>query len=249
VTSSSGTALLRDLHHRDAPLVLPNAWDAASARLVEAAGFPAVATGSAAVAASLGYEDNERAPVDEMLAAAGRICRGVAVPVTVDVEAGYGLAPAELAGRLVATGAAGFNLEDTDHRANGLVDAELQATRIAELREAADLVVNARVDVFIREWGEPEARLDEAVRRARLYVDAGADCVYPIWLADEGVIAQLVDRVGAPVNVLYRPGAPSLRRLAELGVRRISLGPGLHRATEAATRSLLERMAAGDDPY
>jgi 2-methylisocitrate lyase-like PEP mutase family enzyme len=249
VTASAGTALLRDLHHRDAPLVLPNAWDAASARLVEAAGFPAVATGSAAVAASLGYEDNERAPVDEMLAAAERICRAVSVPVTIDVEAGYGLAPAELAGRLVSAGAAGCNLEDTDHGAGGLVDADLQATRIAGLREAADLVVNARVDVFIREWGEPEARLDEAVRRARLYVDAGADCVYPIWLADDGVIAQLVDRVGAPVNVLYRPGAPSLRRLAELGVRRISLGPGLHRATEAATRSLLERMAAGDDPY
>ncbi|HEY7731307.1 MAG TPA: isocitrate lyase/phosphoenolpyruvate mutase family protein [Gaiellaceae bacterium] len=247
--SSSDAALLRSLHHGEAPLVLPNAWDAASARLVEAAGFPAVATGSAAVAASLGYEDNERAPVDEMLAAAERMCRAVSVPVTVDVEAGYGLAPAELGTRLVAAGAAGCNLEDTDHGAGGLVDAELQATRLAALREAGDLVVNARVDVFIREWGEPEARVDEAVRRARLYVDAGADCVYPIWLVEEDAIAQLVDRAGAPVNVLYRPGAPSLRRLAELGVRRVSLGPGLHRATEAATRSLLERMAAGDDPY
>jgi 2-methylisocitrate lyase-like PEP mutase family enzyme len=247
--SSSDVSLLRELHHGEAPLVLPNAWDAASARLVEAAGFPAVATGSAAVAASLGYEDNEQAPIDEMLAAAERICRAVSVPVTVDVEAGYGLAPAELAGRLVAAGAAGCNLEDTDHGAGGLVDAELQATRIAALRDAADLVVNARVDVFIREWGEPDARLDEAVRRARLYVDAGADCVYPIWLVEEDAIAQLVARAGTPVNVLYRPGAPSLRRLGELGVRRISLGPGLHRATEAATRALLERMAAGDDPY
>jgi 2-methylisocitrate lyase-like PEP mutase family enzyme len=247
--SSSDVALLRTLHHGAEPLVLPNAWDAASARLVEAAGFPAVATGSAAVAASLGYEDNERAPVDEMLAAAVRICRAVSVPVTVDVEAGYGLEPAELADRLVSAGAAGCNLEDTDHASGGLVDAERQAQRIAELRGAADIVVNARVDVFIREWGEPESRLGEAVRRGRLYVDAGADCVYPIWLVDEDVVAQLVEEVGAPVNILYRSGAPSLRRLGELGVRRISLGPGLHRATENATRTLLERMAAGDDPY
>ena len=111
----SDADVLRRLHHGPAPLVLPNAWDAASARLVEAAGFPAVATGSAGVAASLGYEDNERAPVEEMLAAAGRICRAVSVPVTVDAEAGYGLPPDELAARLAAAGAAGCNVEDTDH--------------------------------------------------------------------------------------------------------------------------------------
>jgi 2-methylisocitrate lyase-like PEP mutase family enzyme len=244
---SAAVDALRALHRGPEPLVLPNAWDAASARLVEAAGFPAVATGSAAVAGSLGYEDNERAPVDEMLAAAARICRAVSVPVTVDVEAGYGLPPGELAGRLVELGAAGCNLEDTDHRGGGLVDAEAQAERIRGL--GPGLVVNARVDVFIREWGEPAGRLEEAVRRGRLYLEAGADCVYPIWVADEDTIARLVDALQAPVNVLYRPGAPSLARLAELGVRRISLGPGLHRATEAATRQLLERMAAGADPY
>lgn len=240
-------AALRALHHGGRPLLLPNAWDAASARLVAAAGFPAVATGSAAVAASLGYGDGEEAPVDEMLAAAARICRAVDVPVTVDAEAGYGLPPGELADRLLAAGAAGCNLEDTDHRAGGLVDAEAQARLIAAV--APRLVVNARVDVFIREWGEPEARLDEALRRGRLYLEAGAECVYPILVADEETIRRLVDGLGAPVNVLYRPGAPSLRRLAELGVARVSLGPGLHRATEAATRRILERMAAGDDPY
>jgi 2-methylisocitrate lyase-like PEP mutase family enzyme len=245
----SAAAILRDLHRGAAPLLLPNAWDAASAVLVEAAGFPAVATGSAAVAASLGFEDNERAPADEMLAAAKRICGAVSVPVTVDAEAGYGLAPAELAERLVAAGAAGCNLEDTDHAGGGLVPAEAQADRIAGLRAAADLVVNARVDVFIREWGEPGERVDEAVRRGRLYVEAGADCVYPIWLVEEEAIQRLVSELAAPVNILYRPGAPGLRRLGELGVARISLGPGLHRATEAATRGILERIAAGDDPY
>lgn len=238
---------LRALHHGREPLLLPNVWDAASARLVEAAGFPAVATGSAGVAASLGYEDNERAPAEEMLAAAARICRAVTVPVTVDVEAGYGLPPEELAARLAGLGAAGCNLEDTDHRRGGLVEAEEQAERIRRL--GSDLVVNARVDVFIREWGEPSQRLDEAVRRGRLYLEAGAACVYPIWLADEETIARLVDALAAPVNVLYRRGAPSLRRLAELGVARVSLGPGLHRAAEAATRQILARMAAGDDPY
>ncbi|HEU0335470.1 MAG TPA: isocitrate lyase/phosphoenolpyruvate mutase family protein [Gaiellaceae bacterium] len=243
----SGADVLRGLHHGPAPLVLPNAWDAASARLVEAAGFPAVATGSAGVAASLGYEDNERAPVEEMLTAAGRICRAVSVPVTVDAEAGYGLPPDELAARLAAAGAAGCNVEDTDHAAGGLVDAERQAERLAGL--GAGLVVNARVDVFIREWGDPADRLAEAVRRGRLYLEAGAECVYPIWVVDEETIARLVDQLAAPVNVLYRPGAPSLRRLAELGVARISLGPGLHRATETATRAILERMAAGGDPY
>ena len=240
-------AALRALHHGERPLLLPNAWDAASARLVAAAGFPAVATGSAAVAASLGFGDGEEAPVDEMLAAAARICRAVDVPVTVDAEAGYGLPPGELADRLLAAGAAGCNLEDTDHRVGGLVDAEARARLIAAV--APRLVVNARVDVFIREWGEPEARLDEALRRGRLYLEAGAECVYPILVADEETIRRLVDGLGAPVNVLYRPGAPSLRRLAELGVARISLGPGLHRAAEAATRLILERMAAGDDPY
>jgi 2-methylisocitrate lyase-like PEP mutase family enzyme len=254
---SDAAETLRGLHHGPAPLVLPNVWDAASARLVEAAGFPAVATGSAGVAASLGYEDNERAPVEEMLAAAARICRPVSVPVTVDAEAGYGLAPEELAARLAAIGAAGCNLEDTDHAQGGLVDAAVQAERIRACVESTpgraaaggSLVVNARVDIFIREWGDPADRLAETVRRGRLYLEAGAECVYPIWVTDEDTIARLVDELAAPVNVLYRPGAPSLRRLAELGVARISLGPGLHRATGAATTAILERMAAGDDPY
>jgi 2-methylisocitrate lyase-like PEP mutase family enzyme len=254
VTSSEKAQLLRSLHHGTRPLVLPNAWDAASARLVEAAGFPVVATGSAAVAASLGYEDNEQAPADEMFAAAGRICRAVDVPVTVDSEAGYGLEPAELAERLLAAGAVGCNLEDTDHRGEGLVDAGSQAERIAALKAAAreqgaDLVVNARVDVFIREWGAPEERPDEALRRGRLYFEAGADCVYPIVVVDEHVIHRLVDELDGPVNVLLRPGAPSLQRLEELGVARISLGPGLHRLAEAATREILDRLAAGRNPY
>lgn len=247
---TSKAAVLLALHHAPVPLVLPNAWDAASARLVEAAGFPAVASGSAGVAASLGYADHEAAPANEMLAAAERICRAVDVPVTIDAEAGYGLAPEELAERLAAAGAAGCNVEDTDHRRGGLRDATEQADWLVALRAAEpDLVVNARVDVFIQEWGTPDDRVAEALRRGRLYLEAGADCVYPILVADEQTIAALVDGMPGPVNVLYRPGVPSLSRLGELGVRRISFGPGIHRATEAATRLLLERVAAGEDPY
>jgi 2-methylisocitrate lyase-like PEP mutase family enzyme len=254
VTPAEKAALLRSLHHGTRPLVLPNAWDAASARLVEAAAFPVVATGSAAVAASLGFEDHERAPVDEMLAAAERICDAVDVPVTIDAEAGYGLEPGELAERLLAAGAVGCNLEDTDHGGDGLVDAGVQGERIAGLKAAArargvELVVNARVDVFIAEWGTPAERPDEALRRGRLYLEAGADCVYPIVVVEEGVIRRLVDEMGGPVNVLLRPGAPPLRRLEELGVARISLGPGLHRLTETATREILSGLAEGRDPF
>jgi 2-methylisocitrate lyase-like PEP mutase family enzyme len=254
VTPAEKAELLRSLHHGTRPLVLPNAWDVASARLVEAAGFPVVATGSAAVAASLGFDDHERAPVDEMLAAAERICNAVGVPVTVDAEAGYGLEPGELAERLLDAGAVGCNLEDTDHGADGLVDAAAHAERIAAVKAAArargvELVVNARVDVFIGEWGAPAERPDETLRRGRLYLEAGADCVYPIVVVDENVIRRLVDELGGPVNVLLRPGAPPLRRLEELGVARISLGPGLHRLAEAATREILDGIAAGRDPF
>ena len=153
--------LLRSLHHPGAPLLLPNAWDVATARAVVAAGFPVVATTSGGVAATLGYEDGERAPTDEMLAAAGRIARGVEVPVTVDAEAGYGMKPAELVAALRSTGAAGCNLEDTDHTAGSLRDPDRHADWLRAIRQAASedgyrLVINARVDVF--PWSVPRRR-------------------------------------------------------------------------------------------
>jgi 2-methylisocitrate lyase-like PEP mutase family enzyme len=187
--------LLRSLHVPGSPLVLPNAWDVASARAVVAAGFPAVATTSGGVAATLGYEDHEGAPGDEMLAVAARIARDVDVPVTVDAERGYGLAPAELVAALDDTGAAGCNLEDTDHGNGRLVDAVEQAAWLREIRDAAaagyPLVLNARIDVFL---GAPRERpqldlVHAALERARAYVDAGADCVYPIALWQAEAIA------------------------------------------------------------
>ncbi|MGW0480815.1 isocitrate lyase/PEP mutase family protein [Nonomuraea sp. NPDC003214] len=240
-------AELRALHVPGKPLILPNAWDAASARAVREAGFPAVATGSAAVARVLGYDDGERTPVEEMLAAVARITRVVDVPVTADLERGFGLEPAELAARLVATGAAGCNLEDSDPRTGELVDVETQARFLAEVRAAAGpgLVLNARIDTYIAGGSSRAA----AVVRARAYLDAGADCVYPIGLADEREIDALVSEVPGPVNILFRPGVPGLARLAELGVARVSYGHGLHQAAHAYAVGLIEAVAQGRDPY
>ncbi|MEU7691911.1 MULTISPECIES: isocitrate lyase/phosphoenolpyruvate mutase family protein [Microbispora] len=247
-------AALRALHVPGDPVVLPNAWDAASARAVEAAGFPAVATGSAAVAAVLGYEDGHDAPADEMFAAVARISRVVTVPVTADVERGYGLKPAELVERLAAAGAAGCNLEDSDPATGALIDAAEQADFLAAVRAAADeagtgLVINARADTFIHGSGTPDERLAAAIDRGRRYLAAGADCVYPILAGDPEVIGALAREIGGPVNVLMRPGVPSIRDLAALGVARISFGPGIHRATQALTTRMLDAIARGDDPF
>lgn len=248
-------ARLRALHHEDRPLLLPNVWDVVSARVVAAAGFPAIATASHAVAESLGHEDHEGAPHEEMFATAARITRSVDVPVSVDAEAGYGLPPADLAALLREAGAAGCNLEDTLHEPGGPRFADLgeQADRIAGLRGAdRDLVINARIDVYVGDAmseASDEERLEEAVRRALAYVEAGADAVYPILVADEKAISALVTRVPAPVNILYRPGAPSLERLGELGVGRVTFGPGLHRATMARLSKLAETLRTGVAPY
>ena len=223
--------LLRSLHVPGKPLVLPNAWDVASAKAVVAAGFPVVATTSAGVAEALGYGDHQAAPAEAMLAAAARIARSVDVPVTVDAEAGYGLDPPGLAEALREAGAAGCNLEDTDHATGKLGDPAEQAAWLAAVRaDDESLVINARVDT---------GDVAEAVERGAAYVGAGADCVYPIQLADESSIEQFVGAVGAPVNVLLRPNALPLSRLAELGVARISLGPYLFRRTMEQLERLL----------
>ena len=232
-------AALRALHVPGDPLILPNAWDAGTARLVERAGFRAVATTSSGVAESLGYADGQLTPVEEMLAAVARVARAVKVPVTADMEAGYGLGGAELAQRVAAAGAVGINLEDTDHPNHpALVSVDAHAARIALVRESADLVVNARVDVHLRGGGD-----EEALERARAYRDAGADCVYPIGVTDEATIAAFVE-LGVPVNVLLLPSAPPVARLAELGVARVSLGGLLHHEMTRALRARLDELAS-----
>ncbi|MEV6911277.1 isocitrate lyase/phosphoenolpyruvate mutase family protein [Amycolatopsis sp. NPDC051071] len=244
-------ARLRELHVAGSPLLLPNAWDADSARLVEAAGFPVVATSSFAIAKVLGYDDGEAAPADEMFAAAARIARAVSVPVTVDVEAGYGFDAGELATRLAEAGAVGCNYEDTDHGNGGLRPLDVQVKRIEELRQAAGdaLVINARVDVFLGAADE-RAVLDDAIARAMAYLGAGADCVYPILVKSPEVLGEFV-RVVAPgaVNAAALPGGPDLSALTTLGVARISLGTGLWKSVRADIEAKLADMAAGKLPY
>ncbi|HEY2551557.1 MAG TPA: isocitrate lyase/phosphoenolpyruvate mutase family protein [Streptosporangiaceae bacterium] len=248
-------ARLRELHQPGTPLLLPNAWDVSSAKLV-AERFPAVATTSGGVARSLGFEDHQAAPSAAMLGAAARVAAAVDVPVTVDAEAGYGLAPGELTGQLLAAGVAGCNLEDTDYSRGGLTDVRAQCDFLAAVVEAAaqagiPLVVNARVDVFLQAGGRDEspAVVDEAIARGRRYLAAGADCVYPILASGDEVIGQLAAALDGRVNVLLRAGVPSLARLAQLGVARVSLGAGLHTAMCSWLGDTLDELSAGRPPF
>jgi 2-methylisocitrate lyase-like PEP mutase family enzyme len=232
--------LLRSLHRPGEPLLLPNAWDVTTARAVVAAGFPVVATTSGGVAESLGYQDREGAPVQEMLAAAARIACGVDVPVTVDAEAGYGMKPAQLVAALRSAGAAGCNLEDSDYTAGRLRDPDRHAEWLSAVRTAATeadypLVINARVDVFLAGFvagagpGTQEELVPEALRRAHAYLEAGADCVYPIALWEADALREFTSHVSAPINIMRLPQAPSLAELAALGVARVSWATLLYR--------------------
>ena len=242
---------LRQMHRGPKSLLLANVWDVASARIVEEAGFPAIATTSAGIAFSLGYPDGQKISREEMLARVGRIARAVKVPVTADVEAGYGNRPedaAQTALGVIGAGAVGMNLEDgTGDRQNPVVELSLQLDKIRAIREAALntgilLVLNARTDVYLDQVGPPDARYFETVSRVRAYRDAGADCVFVPGLRDTQVIAQLVRDVQCPVNILAGPGSPSIPELEKLGVARVSLGSGPMRATLGMLRHLADEL-------
>ena len=243
---------LRALHQPGTPLLLPNVWDVATARAVVAAGFPVVATTSWGVSASLGYDDHEGAPAVEMLAAAARISRGVDVPVTVDAEAGYGMKPAELVAALRGAGAAGCNLEDTvyvpgtvhDHAAGTLRDPTRHAEWLRSVRRAAEendypLVINARVDNFLSPFiagavpGSQRHLVPDALARASAYLEAGADCVYPIALWEPDALRLFMSKVRGPVNVSRVPQISSVADLAALGVSRVSWALYLYFASMA----------------
>ncbi|MGW2747570.1 isocitrate lyase/PEP mutase family protein [Streptomyces sp. NPDC001450] len=235
--------VFRTLHRKRAqgdPLILPGPWDAASARVCVEAGFPALATPSAGVAASLGYEDGAT-PADEMFAAVARIVRAVDVPVSADVEGGHGLAPKELVERLLEAGAVGCNLEDSD--GGVLKDPHEHAEYLAEVRSAAAdrLFVNARVDTFLHGDGNPE----RAIERAASYVAAGADCVYPI-LAPVDVLPLLRAGIQGPLNMVARLDGegPSPAVLGELGATRVTFGPGLQRRATQALREIADSLSA-----
>jgi 2-methylisocitrate lyase-like PEP mutase family enzyme len=250
MTSPSVASRFRQLHDRSRILVLTNAWDVATARLVEKAGFPAVATSSAAVAWALGYADGERIPRDEMLEAVQRIVRAVRVPVTADVEAGYGPTPADAvqtAQAVVAAGAVGMNFEDSKRSEPGtLFDVSVQVERIRAIKQAVgdNIVLNARTDVFLESIGPPPERLDHAVRRANAYREAGADCLFVPGVRDPQTIRKLVERINGPLNILTGPGAPSIPELASLGVARVSFGSGLARVMLTRLRDDLAEITS-----
>ncbi len=254
------------LHRGPGVLLLCNAWDAASARIIEDAGLPAVATTSAGVANSLGYADKENTPFQEVIASVRRIVRAVRVPVSADIEAGFGETPEEVAQSCLAileAGAVGVNLEDRSREPGRLTGIPLQCERIRAVKDAASraggpIVVNARTDVYLGSIGAPESRFADAVERCNAYRAAGADCLFVPGVADEKTIASLVEAIDGPVNVLAVPGTPPVARLAALGVRRVSLGSGPMRATlghlRRIARELLESgtcatMASGTISY
>ncbi|GAA0482034.1 hypothetical protein Ade02nite_63360 [Paractinoplanes deccanensis] len=212
-------ALFRSLHTPGTPLVLVNAWDAATARIAAASGSPAVATTSAGVAWSLGAADGDTLDRDEAIAAIRRVVRAVDVPVTADIESGFGATPADVADTVclvLAAGAVGINIED------GSRTVDEQAARIAAARGAAGdgLFINARLDAYLRGRGE----LDETVARAAAFAEAGADGIFVPGVTDPSTVAALAERVPAPLNILTGPGAPTVGELAKLGVARVSLG-------------------------
>lgn len=240
----------RALHDRRRVLLLPNAWDAGSARIFAGLGFDAVATTSAGVAWALGYPDGEGTPLDEVLAVVERIVRVTPLPVTVDFEAGYGDSPEAVAAnvhRLIETGAAGINLED-GVRHEYLRDIDDAARRVAAARQAADeagvpIVINARVDNWMVGGDDDEdTRVAEALRRARAYLEAGADCIYPIGVSSPELIGRLCAAIDAPVNVGVRPGLPDMAELGRLGVARVSAATRLATVAFSAAHDAAKRM-------
>ena len=233
-------------HHAPPVLLLPNAWDALSARLFVAAGFDAVATTSGGVAWALGYPDGEHTPWPEVVAATARIVRSAQVPVTADIEAGYGATPSEVAAHvaeIIQTGVVGINLEDGLHGPMRSIEdatARLSAAREAARKEGVPIVLNARCDIFHLQYGEESTRFDATVERGKAYLAAGADCVYPFGLRDPETIAAFVKAVGGPVNITGRPGMPDAAALERMGVARITIAS----APTLATMSNIQRLAS-----
>jgi 2-methylisocitrate lyase-like PEP mutase family enzyme len=239
--------LLRQLHHGPGILLLPNAWDCASARILEKSGFPAVATSSAGVAFTLGYPDGQMIPSEEMLAAVKRICGCVELPVTADLESGYHDVAKTTRG-LIEAGAVGLNLEDVEYSpTENLVGIEKQVEKITTVRRVGDelgvkVVINARTDLYLAEIGDPASRFERSCERLRAYIAAGADCVFVPGIHEEDLIRRFVNTLNFPLNILASVGSPSVKPLEKLGVARVSMGSAVMRATMGLTRRIAEEL-------
>ena len=266
-TQAERARQFRALHHGAKILVLPNAWDVSSARIFEEAGFSAIGTSSAGAAFSLGYPDGQKIPREEMLAVVRRIAAAVEVPVTADVEAGFGSSPEEVAQttqEVIAAGAVGMNLEDgAEDKPGFLVDLALQQKIIHAVLDASEkadvpLVLNARTDIFLYGIGPAETRLPRAIERLNAYREAGAQSLFAPGVKDAETIGQLVRGVAGPLNILATVGTPSVAELQQLGVARVSVGSGPMRATlgfvgrlarELREEGVFKLMTEGALPY
>ena len=239
------------LHHEPKLLVLPNIWDPLGARLLEGLGYPAVATASAAVAYSLGYDDGQKIKFDAMLDVIERIASSVAVPMTADIERGYAEHPQEIAENIrqvMHAGAVGINFEDSSFEGGPLQPIDFQCERIQAIRNMADkegipLVINARIDVFMRSADISRSeKIAETISRGKAYLDAGADCLYPIGLGDVETLKRIREETEAPINVYASKVAASMKELAAIGISRLSLGPGLIRASLTTMRNVAQQL-------
>jgi 2-methylisocitrate lyase-like PEP mutase family enzyme len=248
--------LLQSLHRRDDLLVVPNAWDVGSARVIETAGFPTVASSSAAFAWSVGFADGQRVPWDETIAGLARMARGVEIPVSADLEGGYVDSTGGIdrtVHALLEAGVAGVGLEDSAFGpgAEGVVEAQAHAELIAAARASADsldfpLFINGRTELYIRRVGDDEARLEEAARRLERYAQAGADGAFCPGITDPAEIEALAGRLEVPLNVLWMPGMPSLDELERLGARRVTVGSQTYLAALAAVERIAEGLRERD---
>ncbi len=241
----------RSLHHTKRLLVLPNAWDVPSARVFEDAGFPAIATSSAALSVSLGYPDGEKIDKDELFAVVRKIAGILTIPLSADIEAGFGASIEQLSDtirRVIESGAIGVNVEDiSDFEKKSLVPIEKQVERLKAVRRIADsmgvpLVINARTDAYRFGAGDEKSKLEETIRREKAYEAAGADCLYPMGLTDKETIATFVKAVNKPVNIMARKGAPTISELEKIGVKRLSLGPGPMYASVGLLRRIAQEL-------
>ena len=252
VTREEKAEKFKQLHHLDKPLVLPNIWDSLGALLLEDLGYPAIASASASVAFSRGYNDGEHIPFEELLVILERITSNVNLPVTADIESGYADNEKRLAEnirQLLQTGVVGINFEDTEKKTGTLYSIDAQSKRIEVIKRVTKdtgmpLFINARTDVYVRGKGldTPEAKLEETIKRGLAYKNAGADCFFPLAIQRESDIKTVVEKLQMPVNIILIPGVPSIDTLQKIGVKRISLGPGFLKIAIKAMKNLATKL-------
>jgi 2-methylisocitrate lyase-like PEP mutase family enzyme len=241
----------RALHHSGELLILPNIWDPLGARMLEELGYPAIATASASVAFTNGYDDGEQIPINDALARITQIAKSVQVPVTADFESAYADNETQLQKNiegLLQTGVVGLNFEDYDRKTGSLYPTDVQCRRIGVIRKLADgagipLFINARTDVYLRSnLYNAEQRLNETINRSKAYQDAGSDCLFAPGMKSKDELSRLINAVKTPVNIIAMPGIPDFDTLKEIGIARLSLGPGFLRIAISAMRDLAVRL-------